>query len=272
MAKDWKHLQRRFLIDNDKTGITAKDWCEQQGLNYQSARRYIKVRTAQKNSAQSAQKNTHNKTVRKGDKASQQANDKSINEKRDSENKNRHGRDRKGRFTEGNPGNTNIPTNAFEIGNQYSRKHGGYARRFDDCSLFDDAAEMSLQEELILCRARALSCIDTMKLIRTDIKNATSVEQRIELYNAIASTEQALDKNVIRIESITKTLSSIRIDDVNEHKIIADTSRIEAATNKLNLESDKLAKDGKGSITPISEMIYELQEMGSDGLMSDIDE
>ncbi|HIF9483136.1 TPA: hypothetical protein ACX6SV_003544 [Photobacterium damselae] len=265
MAKDWSQLQQQFLIDNARTGITAKDWCEQQGLNYQSARRYIKVRTAQKYSAHSAQRTTHDKTVRKANKTSKHS-------KGNRDNKNRLGRDSKGRFTEGNPGNTNIPTNAFEKGNQYSRKHGGYATRFDDCSLFDDAVEMSLQEELILCRARALSCIDTMKLIRIDLKNATSVEQRIELYNAIASTEQALDKNVIRIESITKTLSSIRIDDVNEYKIIADTSRIEAATNKLNLESDKLAKDGKGSITPISEMISELQEMGSDGLMSNIDE
>ncbi|OBU29330.1 hypothetical protein C0Z01_00550 [Photobacterium kishitanii] len=75
---------------------------------------------------------------------------------------------------------------------------------------------MSLEEELKLCRARALNCIDTMKKIRADMANADSVDQRIELYNAITSTEQALDRNVVRIESITKTLSSIRIDIVND--------------------------------------------------------
>lgn len=48
MAKhDWEALQAAFLADNADTGITAQQWCEQHGLNYQSARRYIKPRAAQ---------------------------------------------------------------------------------------------------------------------------------------------------------------------------------------------------------------------------------
>ncbi|OBU29331.1 hypothetical protein C0Z01_00555 [Photobacterium kishitanii] len=58
MANDWKQLQLQFLADNDKTSITAREWCHQRGLNYQSARRYIKMRNAQSETAQS-------KTVRK---------------------------------------------------------------------------------------------------------------------------------------------------------------------------------------------------------------
>lgn len=53
MAKpDWGGLQRQFLSEHAKSGITPKDWCEAQGLNYSSARRYIKKLAAQ-NSAQS---------------------------------------------------------------------------------------------------------------------------------------------------------------------------------------------------------------------------
>ncbi|EHT99937.1 hypothetical protein CKS_1962 [Pantoea stewartii subsp. stewartii DC283] len=53
MAKpDWGELQQRFLSAHAKTGISPKDWCEAQGLNYVSARRYVK-----KPSAQSTQKN-----------------------------------------------------------------------------------------------------------------------------------------------------------------------------------------------------------------------
>lgn len=49
MAKpDWGELQQRFLSEHAKTGISPKDWCEAQGLNYTSARRYIKKPTAQK--------------------------------------------------------------------------------------------------------------------------------------------------------------------------------------------------------------------------------
>ncbi len=49
MAKpDWGELQQRFLSDHAVTGVSPKDWCEAQGLNYATARRYIKKPTAQK--------------------------------------------------------------------------------------------------------------------------------------------------------------------------------------------------------------------------------
>ncbi|MFY0502720.1 terminase small subunit [Enterobacter cloacae complex sp. YD19/O97A5] len=52
MAKpDWGVLQQRFLSEHAATGVSPKVWCEAQGLNYATARRYIK-----KPSAQTAQK------------------------------------------------------------------------------------------------------------------------------------------------------------------------------------------------------------------------
>ena len=57
MAKpDWGSLQHQFLAEHAKSGISPKDWCEARGLNYTSARRYIKKPTAQKN----AQKKVRN--------------------------------------------------------------------------------------------------------------------------------------------------------------------------------------------------------------------
>ncbi|MDK9607099.1 terminase small subunit [Lelliottia wanjuensis] len=57
MAKpDWGALQHQFLADHAKSGISPKEWCEGQGLNYASARRYIK-----KPAAQSAQKTAQKK-------------------------------------------------------------------------------------------------------------------------------------------------------------------------------------------------------------------
>ena len=57
MAKpDWGALQDQFLAEHAKTGISPKDWCQAQGLNYTSARRYIKKPTAQK----TAQKKVRN--------------------------------------------------------------------------------------------------------------------------------------------------------------------------------------------------------------------
>jgi len=56
MAKpDWGELQQRFLSDHAATGVSPKEWCEAQGLNYATARRYIKKPAAQK----SAQERMH---------------------------------------------------------------------------------------------------------------------------------------------------------------------------------------------------------------------
>ncbi|EBP9599690.1 terminase small subunit, partial [Salmonella enterica subsp. enterica] len=47
-------LQHQFLAEHAKSGISPKDWCEAQGLNYTSARRYIKKPTAQKTAQKKA--------------------------------------------------------------------------------------------------------------------------------------------------------------------------------------------------------------------------
>ncbi|UZE61021.1 hypothetical protein ONR73_07370 [Aeromonas veronii] len=45
MAKtDWAQLNAEFLQEHEATGISAKDWCDSRGLNYNSARRYLKSR------------------------------------------------------------------------------------------------------------------------------------------------------------------------------------------------------------------------------------
>ncbi|MEB7500006.1 terminase small subunit [Leclercia pneumoniae] len=45
---DWGELQQRFLSEHAATGVSPKEWCETQGLNYATARRHIKKPTAQK--------------------------------------------------------------------------------------------------------------------------------------------------------------------------------------------------------------------------------
>lgn len=57
MAKpDWGDLQQRFLSEHAKSGISPKDWCDEQGLNYTSARRYIKNPAAQKTAQKEVRK------------------------------------------------------------------------------------------------------------------------------------------------------------------------------------------------------------------------
>lgn len=67
---DWGSLQQQYIAAHSRTGISPADWCEENGLKYATARRYIKKppknaqknlrnsaqKTAQKDAAQSAQK------------------------------------------------------------------------------------------------------------------------------------------------------------------------------------------------------------------------
>ncbi|HFS8941538.1 TPA: terminase small subunit [Enterobacter roggenkampii] len=71
MAKpDWGALQDQFLAEHAKTGISPKDWCQAQGLNYASAKRYIKVTSyGAKSQKESAKKNA-NSQKGKGEKES----------------------------------------------------------------------------------------------------------------------------------------------------------------------------------------------------------
>jgi hypothetical protein len=41
---DWEKLKLIFWHEYHKTGLSAQDWCNQYQLNYNTARRYIKVR------------------------------------------------------------------------------------------------------------------------------------------------------------------------------------------------------------------------------------
>ncbi|HDV7159099.1 TPA: terminase [Yersinia enterocolitica] len=285
MAKhDWEALQAAFLADNAATGITAQQWCEQHGLNYQSARRYIKPRAAQ--SAQKKPRRTaHN--AQSDATAQQCANSDDVEEEeqklssdtgddRDPESepteKPNSGRSGNGQFTkgnrhsEGNASNPN-PVGAFTPGNQAARKHGAYARYLNADDLFEAAADSDLHDELIFTRARALSVTKTMRKIHEDLVAAESVEARIELYDKLLKAESALDRNIGRIESIENSLSKLKLDAINGPRLKADTYRIKAATSKLEAETQKLTSEGKGVTTPLSEAVKEVRDSGQDGLL-----
>lgn len=280
MAKhDWKALQAEFLRDNAATGITAQQWCENRGLNYQSARRYIKPRAAQsaqnkqRNTAHSAQRNENAQNCAGGDDSVDDDEHVSAdaNEETDTapdHDAKPHGRDGKGRFAQGNAGNTGIPSNAFAPRNQTARKHSAYSKYLDADELFDAVANSDLHDELIFTRARALSVTKTMKQIMEDLQKAESVETRIELYDKFLKAEQGLDRNIGRIESIERTLSSLQLNAVNVPRMSEDTLRIIAATAKLKAETQKLTAESKDITTPLSGIVSDIQGMTDNGLMS----
>ncbi|HHQ4529474.1 TPA: terminase, partial [Aeromonas hydrophila] len=177
------------------------------------------------------------------------------------------GRDGAGRFISGEyEGNPNPPSN-IKPGMQIAKTHGGYAKFLDSQELFDEARDLRLRDELDFTRARVISVTKLLKGLQQDLVIATEVTDRIALYDKILKAEQALDRNIQRIESIERTLSALMVDAVNVPKIEADTRRIRAATRKLTAETDLLEKDGSADMTPVAEVAAELQGMGTGGLM-----
>lgn len=290
MAKtDWAQLNAEFLQEHEATGISAKDWCDSRGLNYNSARRYLKSRgqspaqpdksrvaaqSAQSEvrktarSAQSAQPNGNEAKARVGGGRGERSSSSTQSQPEPDRTPKNKGRDGAGRFVRGEyEGNPNPPAN-IKPGMQIAKTHGGYAQFLDSPELFDQAEELRLRDELIFTRARVISVTKTLKNLHQDLVDATEMTDRIGLYDKILKAEQALDRNIQRIESIERTLSAIRIDEVTGPKIEADTKRIKAATRKLTAEADRLEKDGGSDTTPVSEMLSELHEMGTGGMMS----
>jgi hypothetical protein len=278
MAKhDWSALQSAFLADHAESGITAQEWCEQHGLNYQSARRYIKPRAAQsaqsdlRKTAHSAQSKGTAHNCAKGKKGKEGEKKKNAGTNRDTSDSSPdgaklNGRDSAGRFTEGNPGNPNA-VSPFVPGNDYAAKHRGYAKYLNADGLFDDASLMRLEDELVFVRARALSVTQTMKKIHEDLDKTEDIGQRLELYGKFLAAEQALDRNIARIESVNSTISKLRIDKVAEPRLVADTYRIKAATAKLTAETQKLTTENQGVTTPLTGVVNELREDNQDGIL-----
>ena len=300
MAKtDWDSAAKLFALENERTGISVQDWCKQNGLNYQSARRYLKTRSqsgatrktsrvqapngkskSSKN-AQTAQKSLRKSNAQNNSAQIKECANAQIEPEFDDDvelgepdNPEYNGRDENGKFAKGNPGNQN-PSYSFPEGHQINRTHGGYAKYFDEPEVFNEVDELSIIDEIRFVRARIIVCTKSLNEIRRDLERVETLSERVSLYESLVRAEQALDRNIARVESLTRTLSGLqldksklRLDDAMEPKIVADTEKSRSQKRKLDAETAKIERDQGGDTTPIGEIVEDLQQMGSGGLMS----
>ncbi|EFB2462408.1 TPA: hypothetical protein O9V39_001260 [Escherichia coli] len=229
MAKpDWGALQHQFLAEHAKTGISPKDWCAAQGLNYSSAKRYIKVTTYGANSQKKTAKKSANSQKEKGGSS-----------KNGKVKKNQPDTGARSKSPETKPirgSRTAPPTNAFQPGNQNALKHGGYGRRMllSD-AITEDAQMLTLDDELFWLRAASLTAAENIGRWQTELEIADS-EQAKDLHDLISQAQKAMHRNTARIESLEYTKAAIIKQRV-------DAAYREAATEKVELEIDVL-KDG----------------------------
>lgn len=149
MAKlDWKKLEQAFRREHVKTGIKLQDWCRQNNISYDTARRYIKLRKhSPRNTEKSAQKNAQiddQKSAQKSDGNSshdEPSGDDGCDEK--CANLAETKRTRGSRLLP--------PSNAFSQRNTHAVRHRGYPAKAkelrtgtlnavsDECIIFDES-------------------------------------------------------------------------------------------------------------------------------------
>ncbi|EAA8305214.1 hypothetical protein B9867_21580 [Salmonella enterica] len=229
MAKpDWGALQHQFLAEHAKSGISPKDWCEAQGLNYASAKRYIKIANGSANSQKKSANKTANsqkgKVSKQGASANADKHKKSTTASNSQETKPIRGSRR------------SPPTNPFKPGNQQALKHGGYGRRMllSD-AITEDAQALTLDDELFWLRAANLTAAENIGRWQTELELAGD-EKAKELHELISSAQKAMHRNTARIESLEYTKGSIE-------KLRVDAAYRERATEKVEMEID-IMKDG----------------------------
>lgn len=229
--KEWDELQAQFLADHARTGIKLKEWCKARGMEFNSARRYIKTRTAQ-NAQEDAQK-TAQKKVRNAQREEAEAS-KSGRVKKDITDTGTRSKSPETKPIRGS--RTAPPTNAFQPGNQNALKHGGYGRRMllSD-AITEDAQMLTLDDELFWLRAASLTAAENIGRWQTELETADN-EQAKDLHDLISQAQKAMHRNTARIESLEYTKAAIIKQRV-------DAAYREAATEKVELEIDVL-KDG----------------------------
>lgn len=221
--RDWAALAEQYSIDYEAEQISPADWCERNHLPYGTAKRYISLKAAKK--------------------ACELRNSRAK--------KTRPGRNEKGHFIKGHQipectGQNMDNLVNFEKGHTHSLKHGGYAkliRNPEDLEVADEAEIIGLIAERRMYRARIASALRTINDLEGQIEEGIDDTDKISsMIRLIAAANNSIERCVGRVESLTKTLSSIRIDDVNGPRLAADHKRIVAAEGKLLAETDKLGR------------------------------
>lgn len=173
----WGDLNEIFQKQHKETRITLREFCDNNKLNYSTARKYIRTsRVAPKKTTQD-----------EGQKLTRAPN----------------------------------------------FKHGGYSKYFKD-GINELVEATTLEDELDLCRARIHMVMDAIHGIQKLLDDPeTDNEARTRLYESMFKAENALDRNVQRVESIIKTLSNLETDTLARGKLIVETARISQQTKAL---------------------------------------
>ncbi|MCE7612203.1 hypothetical protein LZS97_18570 [Vibrio fluvialis] len=185
---DWNELAARYTDDHQETRISLKQWCKQHQINYQNARKHISVREAKASSSNMPKTKRQNVI---------------------------------------NPQPNKANHTSFTAGNQAARKHGAYSELLD-CNDVDIAIKaQSLDDELLVCRARLASVLKTRFELQAQWQQCSSVESKIQLSEVLYKLVDAEERTIARIESLHATISKLKRNETTVVKEAVQTKLIE---------------------------------------------
>lgn len=228
MAKtNWSALQIEYIKSYAKTGLSVPEWCKKKGINYSTAKRYIKKPETAFAQMQNCEKNCETANSETAENSISYEQNCEINCEEQSETAKE---------------NSQISEKtAKEFAKRASQsakmtKHGGYARYFKDKSAFDVVKDFSLGDEIELMRQRAVAAIETIEKLNEDLNRCATQEDRDSVLKAISASQNALDRAVARVESLSNT--------DNQIALIKETVALRRAqTKKTLIEADKLSQE-----------------------------
>lgn len=231
--KNWNALQIEYIKSYAKTGVSVSEWCRKKGLNFATAKRYIKKPETAFAQLDEIQKddNREVKAIKKAVKnnANKIAELEVVESKEDLE---------ENCEINCEIANETAKPSRFssELQSQRRIKHGGYARYFKDKSAFDVVVDFSLKDEIDLMRQRAIASIDNLEKFTDDLKRCTTADDKEVTYKLINAAQNALDRAVARIESLSRTNNDI--------DLVLETIELrKAQTKETLLKADKLAQE-----------------------------
>lgn len=280
MAKrDWKALQQEYKLAFDERGISIKAWCDEKGINYNTARRYLQVINSDDESPENSDKNakpTRTTSTPKNPKWTQSS-DQSGGAKKEKPKKSKDNGKKNEVISKSDQltdQNSDHFTDHFEkaermelirrmlgvdmsaqrdakgrfvTGHQMSVVHNGYTSRLKNPDAAFDAAESEIDYEIAFARAKLMETIEIYYKINEDLeKEGVPIADRAKLYELRRDTDNAVDRGLHVIGTLLKTKAQI---------------------HKTELEAARIEQESAGLGTAIADIVQEIQEMESNGFV-----
>ena len=197
--KDWNALQIEYIKAYARTGVSVIEWCRKKGINFATAKRYIKkpetafLQMEEVKQGDNREVKAFKSVAVKSAKVENLEDIETKENLDDSRETNCEDSCESAKECEENIDKTAKVLTRSQINSQNRTIHGGYAQFFKDKSAFGAVVDFSLKDEIDLMRQRAISAIESIEKFTADLDRCGNQDDKEIIYKLILSAQGALD-------------------------------------------------------------------------------